>query len=126
MNAEIIELVAEALSQYHYDEAERDLPSIGGRPSEDDLRYELDQLQTRMDVINEDIFAFSDRLSNMKVETSHDAFVRQMLIRRMSELNGESEKLWDRSKIIKQTLRKNSAGEKISPDRREPGSEDDQ
>lgn len=95
MNAEIIDLLEEALSQYPYSESNTGLTKPNGHSSEENLQYEMNQLHVRMDVIDEDIFEFSDRISHMRGEDSSSAYLRQMLIHRISELDAEREKLWE-------------------------------
>lgn len=106
MNAEIIGLLEEALSKYPYSEPKAGLTEPSTHSSDEDLEYEMEQLHARMDVIDQDIYEFSDRISHMKGEDSSSAYLRQMLIRKMSEMDEEREKLWERVKLIKQILRK--------------------
>lgn len=108
MNAEIVGLIEEALSQFTYDISDTKSAPAQGRASDDDLEYEMRQLYARVDVIDEDFIELTERLAGVK----DDVFTRQMLIKRISEQDAEREKLWERVKFLKQMLRRNRASAK--------------
>lgn len=105
MNAEIVGLIEEALSQFTYDISDTKSAPAQGRASDDDLEYEMRQLYARVDVIDEDFIELTERLAGVK----DDVFTRQMLIKRISEQDTEREKLWERVKFLKQMLRRSRA-----------------
>ncbi|BCZ76144.1 Arc type transcriptional repressor [Komagataeibacter phage phiKX2] len=106
MNSEIIDLLEEALSRYPYDGINGLDPASERTPSKADLSHEVENLEARMDVIDSDISEFADKLSTMRVTTGDDAIVRQMIIKRMSDLDIERDKIWEKVKLIKSRIKK--------------------